>query len=128
GGTAGTAVFLSVLFSTVGGNIRHAFAAAAGSPAFQAAVTDPAVLASPANQPVLEAMRTGGRVSGSAINDTSFIQHMAPVLADPFKVGFSNSMGGVFLLGAAVLALAFLFVLFLPQVPLRTQSALAARE
>src|SRR5207244_11321718 len=63
-----------------------------------------------------------------ALNDTSFIQHLNPVLAAPFKVGFSQAMDFVFLLGAAVLVVALLFTLFLPQVPLRTQSALAARE
>ena len=37
-------------------------------------------------------------------------------------------MDNVFVLGAVVLTVAFLFVIFLPQVPLRTQSAMAARE
>src|SRR6266702_2482529 len=49
GGTLGTAVFLSVLFSTVGGKIAGAFATARQTPAFQAALKDPAVLANPAN-------------------------------------------------------------------------------
>ncbi len=128
GGTAGTALFLSVLFSTVGDKIRDAFQTAAQTPAFQAAVRDPAVTSNPANAPVLQALRGGGRVTDSAINDTSFIQHLNPVLADPFKVGFSQAMDFVFLLGAAVLVVAFLFTLFLPQIPLRTQSAMAARE
>jgi hypothetical protein len=128
GGTAGTAVFLSVLFSTVGDKIRTAFQGAAQTPAFQAAVHDPAVAADPANAPVLQALRGGGRVSGDAINDTSFIQHLNPVLARPFKVGFADAMDYVFLIGAGVLVVAFAFMLFLPELPLRTQSAYAARE
>src|SRR5207248_4377549 len=128
GGTAGTALFLSVLFSTVGDKIRGAFQTAAQDPTFQATVSDPAVAANPDNAPVIQALHSGGQISGSAINDTSFIQHLNPVLAMPFKVGFSQAMDQVFLLGAAVLAVAFLLVLFLPQVPLRTQSAMAARE
>ena len=53
---------------------------------------------------------------------------MAPALARPFKVGFSDSMDQIFLIAAGVLVLAFLLFLFLPQVALRGQSALAARE
>jgi EmrB/QacA subfamily drug resistance transporter len=128
GGTAGTAVFLSVLFSTVGDKIRGAFETAAQNPQFQAALSNPAVTSKAENQPVIQLLHSGGQVSGSAINDTSFIQHLDPVLAMPFKVGFSQAMDNVFVLGAAVLAVAFLFVVFLPQVPLRTQSAMAARE
>jgi EmrB/QacA subfamily drug resistance transporter len=127
GGTAGVALFLSVLFSTVGDKIRDAFQAAAQTPAFQQAITDPAVTSDPANAPVLDALRGGGTVSSSALNDTSFIQHLNPVLAQPFKVGFSESMDLVFLLGAAVLAVGFVLLLFLPEVPLRTQSAMVAR-
>ena len=41
GGTLGVAVFLSILFSTVGDNIRTAFAAAVATPAFQAAAAEP---------------------------------------------------------------------------------------
>jgi EmrB/QacA subfamily drug resistance transporter len=128
GGTLGAAVFLSVLFSTVADKIRGAFRDAAPTPAFQQALHDPAVTSNPANQPVLHAVQGGGQVSGSALNDTSFIQRLDPTLARPFKVGFSHSMDLVFLIAAAVLAVAFLLMLFLPQLPLRTQSALAARE
>ena len=128
GGTAGTALFLSVLFSTVGDKIRGAFRAAAQTPAFQAALHDPKVTSDPANAPVLHALQTGGQASDSALNDTSFIQHLNPVLAAPFKVGFSQAMDSVFLIGAGIMVVAFLFTLFVPELPLRTQSALAARE
>jgi hypothetical protein len=43
GGTLGTAVFLSVLFSTVGDKIAGAFKASAATPAFQAALSDPSL-------------------------------------------------------------------------------------
>src|SRR5436305_1030434 len=81
GGTAGTALFLSVLFSTVGDKIRGAFQTAAQDPTFQATVSNPAVAANRDNAPVIQALHSGGQVSGSAINDTSFIQHLNPVLA-----------------------------------------------
>ena len=41
GGTLGTAVFLSVLFSSVGGKITSAFQAASGTADFRAALSDP---------------------------------------------------------------------------------------
>lgn len=126
GGTLGVAVFLSVLFSTVQGNIRNAFQDAARTPAFQQALTDPAVLANPANAPVVELAQGGGAVSTSALNDTSFIQRLDPVLARPFKVGFSESIDMVFLTAGAVLVVAFILLLFLPELPLRTTSAFAA--
>ncbi len=128
GGTLGTAVFLSVLFSTVGDKIATAFRDAASTEAFQAAITNPAVIADPANRPVLSALQGGGTLSGSALDDTSFIQHLTPALARPIQVGFSESMDMVYLLGAAVLVIAFVLLLFLPQIPLRTTSAMASRE
>ena len=126
GGTLGTAVFLSVLFSSVGDNIKNAFKAVAGTAPFQAALKDPAVLADPANAPVLQALKSGGL--GDSLNDSSFISRLDPRLARPFLIGFSDSIGLVFLLGAAVLVVALLVVLFLPEEPLRTQSGLQAME
>ncbi|GII25820.1 MFS transporter [Planosporangium mesophilum] len=128
GGTAGTALFLSVLFSTVPDRIRGAFQDAAQTDAFRAALSDPAVASNPANGPVLDAVRGGGAVGGATLDDTSFLTNMTAALARPFKIGFSESMDLVFLIAAAIMVLAFLILLFLPHVPLRTQSALAARE
>jgi EmrB/QacA subfamily drug resistance transporter len=132
GGTLGTAVFLSVLFSTVTGKITDAFGRAAQTPQFQDALKDPAVLSNPANRAVLDAMKSGSASAGSgaasALNDSSFIQKLSDVLAYPFKVGFSDAMHVVFWMGAGVLAIAFVILLFLPEVPLRTQSGMAARR
>ncbi len=128
GGALGTAVFLSVLFSTVGAKIQEAFRATIPTPAFQVALHDPDVTNNPANAPVLAAVRAGGSISGRAIDDTSFISHLDPRLARPFQVGFSSAMDLVFLLGAGVIVLAVALLLFLPEIPLRTQSAMAARS
>ncbi len=134
GGTLGTAVFLSVLFSTVGDKIASAFGKAAQTPAFQAALKDPSVLANPADKQVVDALTSGaagggaGANAANALNDSSFIQKLSDVLAHPFKVGFSDAMHTVFWLGAGVLSIAFVVLLFLPEVPLRTQSAMAQRE
>ncbi|XVU24413.1 DHA2 family efflux MFS transporter permease subunit [Actinoplanes sp. CA-054009] len=113
GATAGTAIFLSVLFATVGDKIGAAFRDAAGDPAFQNAVKTPA----PGDRPILDAM--GGK---PALDDTSFLEHVTPVLAQPFKVGFSDAMGTLFLIAAAVLVVAFVLFLFLPDLPLRTRA------
>jgi EmrB/QacA subfamily drug resistance transporter len=123
GGTLGTAVFLSILFSTVGGRIAAAVRAALPTPQFQAALHDPAVLSSPLNRAVIDGLRTG-RASGSSLTDSSFIQHIDPRLARPFQIGFSQAMDRVFLVGAIVIAVALVVVVFLPELPLSMQSGL----
>ncbi|WP_330279259.1 MFS transporter [Streptomyces sp. NBC_00056] len=128
GATAGTAIFLSVLFSNVGDKISSAFKSAAGTPQFQAALHDPAVLSDPANKPVLDMLRHPGAGGGSdVLSDSSFIQHLDPRLSEPFKQGFADSMHVVFLIAAGVIAVAFLMVLWTKEVPLRKMSGLEAR-
>ncbi|MCX6463855.1 MAG: MDR family MFS transporter, partial [Pseudonocardiales bacterium] len=123
GGTLGTAVFLSVLFSALGGQVADNFRAAAGTPAFQAAVADPAVAANPANAPIL------GALSGTPISfdDSSFLSAADPVLARPILDGFAGSMSIVFLGAAAVLVIGLFAVIMMKEVPLRTQSGVDAR-
>ncbi|MFI0714304.1 MFS transporter [Streptomyces inhibens] len=128
GATAGTAIFLSVLFSTVGDKIAAAFRSAASTEGFRAALHDPAVLRDPANKPVLDMLKHPGNGNSSGVlSDSSFIQHLDPRLAEPFKRGFADSMHTVFLMGAIVVALAFLLMLFIKEVPLRQLSGLQAR-
>jgi EmrB/QacA subfamily drug resistance transporter len=129
GGTLGTAVFLSVLFSTVVDRIRNAFVEAAATPAFQQALHDPAVASDPANRPVLSALRSGGQAAagGGSLNDSSFINQLDPRLARPFLVGFASSIDTVFLCAAGVLAIALVVVFFLPEERLREHSGLQAR-
>jgi EmrB/QacA subfamily drug resistance transporter len=129
GGTLGTAVFLSVLFGSVLGNIKDAFAAATRSPAFQQALTDPSVTGNPANQPVLQLLKGGPAAGGGlSLDDSSFIGRLDPRLARPVLEGFAHSMDLVFTIGAAVLAIAFVVSFFLPEEKLRTQSGLQARQ
>ncbi|WP_260634392.1 MFS transporter [Streptomyces angustmyceticus] len=128
GATAGTAIFLSVLFSTVGDKISSAFKDAASTERFQAALRDPAVLHDPANKPVLDMLKHPGNGNSSGVlSDSSFIQHLDPRLAEPFKRGFADSMHTVFLMGAVVVALAFVLMWFIKEVPLRQISGLEAR-
>ncbi|HEU0089500.1 MAG TPA: MFS transporter [Pseudonocardiaceae bacterium] len=129
GGTTGVAAFLAVLFATVGNRIVEAFRTTAVTPEFQAALADPAVRADPANDIVLHAIANGG-INGNAggvLQDSSFLQQIDPRLARPFLIGFSDAMDLVFLLAAVVMFLAFVFMLFLKEVPLRTQSGIQAR-
>ncbi|MEN8674683.1 MDR family MFS transporter [Nocardioides sp.] len=121
GGTVGVAVFLSVLFGTVGGNISTAFAEESQTPAFQAA----AAAAEPGS---LDARVVAGdpEVVQSVQDDSSIIEELDPVLAHPFKAGFAESMDRVFLLAAGAGLIAFLILLLMPTVELRATSASAA--
>jgi EmrB/QacA subfamily drug resistance transporter len=119
GGTLGVAVFLSILFSTVGSNIADEFEKAAQTPAFQQVVANP----TPADAAVLS---NGPAAAAQVQSDSSFIETLSPALAHPFKQGFAASMDVVFLLGAGVGLIAFLLLLFMPRVELRATSAAAA--
>jgi EmrB/QacA subfamily drug resistance transporter len=111
GGTIGTAAFLSILFTTLPDKI-------------QSAVLD-AVHANPALAPQFQKLGAG---RGGALSDTSFIQRLPAELALPFKTGFSNAIDLVFLVAAAVVAIGFFVLLFLPQLTLRNQSGLQAQQ
>ena len=119
GGTLGVAVFLSILFSTVGANIADEFEKAAQTPAFQQVVANP----TPADAAVLS---NGPAAAAQVQSDSSFIETLSPALAHPFKQGFAASMDLVFLMGAGVGLIAFLLLLFMPKVELRATSAAAA--
>jgi EmrB/QacA subfamily drug resistance transporter len=125
GGTLGTAVFLSILFSTLPSRVVDGFRAAATEPAFQAALRDPAVLANPANQPVVDALQ-GGAVPN--LDDSSFLSAVDPVLARPILEGFASAMSTVFLSAAAVLVLGLIAVLMMKEVPLRMLSGVEAQR
>ncbi|MCB0894547.1 MAG: MFS transporter [Nocardioides sp.] len=129
GGTLGVAIFLSVLFSSVGGNIADAIRVDAQTEQWQQTVTDPQVLANPLDKAVITELAhpsPDGGVLAQVQDDSSIIDQMHPVLAHPFKVGFATSMDLVFLLAAAVGVLAFLILLLLPRVELRATSARVA--
>jgi hypothetical protein len=91
GGTLGTAIFLSVLFSTVTANIASAFRDAGIVP-------------------------TSG---GDILNDSSFLESLTPEQARPYEVGFSQSMSLVFLLVAASLVICLILSIMMKEVPLR---------
>jgi len=132
GGTLGVAVFLSILFSVVPDRIVTAFTKIGPTPEFQAALKNPT--GNPqANADLIQSLPTqigGGGGGGAAVNplsDSSFIQQVDPQLAKPFLVGFSQAMDLVFLIGSAVMVIAFVVVWFLPHVELRSASPYDSR-
>jgi EmrB/QacA subfamily drug resistance transporter len=110
GGTLGTAVFLSVLFSRLPQDI--------GAQVRSAAAADPSL----ANQLSDVARRSGD------LKDTSFLQELPAALAAPFKAGFADSIDTVLLIAAFVVATGFVVLVFLPQLALRTASGLQSRQ
>ena len=132
GGTLGVAIFLSILFGSVGGNIGHAVREASRTPEWSRTVHDPQVLDDPVNHAVVRSLQhpgAGGGVLARVQDDSSIIGRMDSVLAHPFRVGFADSMSTVFEIAAAVAFVAFLILLLMPKVELRATSAsVAARS
>ncbi|MDH2414057.1 DHA2 family efflux MFS transporter permease subunit [Nocardioides sp. CER19] len=121
GGTIGVAIFLSMLFGSVGANIQSAFADA--RPQIAALAKDPSFQPSSIDREVLAGDNT---VFAHVQNDSSIIERMNPVLAHPFKAGFADSIASVFWVSGGLGVLAFLVLLTMPEVELRQQSASAA--
>ncbi|WP_374948025.1 MDR family MFS transporter [Agreia sp.] len=129
GGTLGTAVIFSVVFSRAPDAIKTAF----GNPDVVAGITaasqDPKVVAVAANTDVLTQIQLAQskqpNTLGQALNgDTSFLNVIDPRLARPFLEGFSSAMVTGFYISLGVVLLAFLLSWFLKATPLRQKSAL----
>jgi EmrB/QacA subfamily drug resistance transporter len=125
GGTLGTAVFLSILFSTVGDRIANAFASLAGPGSdFATAAKDPGVLSNPNNATFLKEMAAsrssaGSATGGSLLQDPSILNHIDPRLSKPVLIGFADAMDLVFLCGAGVMLIGLVVSFLLPHVELR---------
>lgn len=127
GGTLGTAVFLSILFSTVPDKISAAMQKIAPTREFQTALHDPANAAFAKSLQAAQSAGSGSGASGGVLKDSSFLNNLDPRLAKPFLQGFSDSMDLVFLVGAAVMVIGFLVMIMLPHVELRGGSAYSER-
>jgi hypothetical protein len=117
GGTLGTSVFLSILFSLAGTKINSAYASAQHSQSFIDAVN-----AHPGQLASLQQHLSGG------IDDTSFLSGLASTIAHPFYVGFSQAGDVVFAVCAVLLIGGFVLSMFLKEVPLRLMSGNQARS
>ncbi len=116
GGTLGVAIFLSVLFGSVGTNITTAIQAESQTTEWQQAVARSSAQGHGLDPSVVAEVQ----------DDSSVIDTMDPVIAHPFRVGFAESMDTVFLVASGVGVLAFLILLLLPPVELRATSARVA--
>jgi EmrB/QacA subfamily drug resistance transporter len=116
GGTLGTAIFLSILFSVAGTKIAQQYTAAAANPAYIAAAK-----ANPGQVAALHQNLSGG------LDDTSFLNGLAKPLSHPFFVGFSSAADVVFAITALLLIGAIILSSCLKEVPLRLVSGNQAR-
>ncbi|TFC05420.1 DHA2 family efflux MFS transporter permease subunit [Cryobacterium mannosilyticum] len=124
GGTLGTAVLFSVLFTRIPDTLASAFGNTALLAGVKAAATDPAVQADPANAGILKLLANPSGIGGALDGDTSFLKAADPRLAQPFLVGFNDATLTVFWVSLVVVLIAFVLSFFLKAPPLRTTSAL----
>ncbi|TIH33104.1 MDR family MFS transporter [Subtercola vilae] len=126
GGTLGTAVVFSFIFTRLPNTIGDAFADPTNTANLKAALADPTVLANPANKTILGLLQSNdpSAISNALDGDTSFLNNSTRALAYPFLDGFSNAIASVFWITLAVITVAFVLSLFLKATPLRQKSAL----
>ncbi|ROS61053.1 EmrB/QacA subfamily drug resistance transporter [Frigoribacterium sp. PhB160] len=129
GGTLGTAVLFSVLFSRIPQTIAAAFVDTSLQRDVQSALADPAVVADPGNASILKLYQAaqGGdtsSVSGALNGNTSFLNTADRRLAAPFLDGFASAAVTVFWVALAVVLVAFVLSFFLKATPLRQKSAI----
>jgi EmrB/QacA subfamily drug resistance transporter len=135
GGTLGVAVFLSLLFNSLPDKVQGALQSAGTTPAFQSAVAAAAADPnSPSHQTALSlvAAAQGNTAAASGIGDalstdSSFLNTLDPAIARPFQIGYVDSTHLVYIIGGIIMALAFVLVLAMKELPLRTKSALTER-
>jgi len=139
GGTAGVAVFFSVLFSLMGPNIADQMKHSAADPAFQQAVVQTAadtsnVKGSAFACNLVEQAHPGAPIcagragtGASIMDDTSVLNHVPKIVAHPFKAGFAESMDTVFLSVSVLGVIALILVVFWQEVALRKQSGMQAQ-
>lgn len=137
GGTAGVAVFLSILFSRVGGSISDELerAGADGTLArgIRDGLADPALQQDPAAYGIVRALAdpsTGAGALETVTKDSSVINRLPDLVAHPFEQGYALSMSEIYLVAGILAVVASVLLAFLPQIVLRTGSAQAeaARE
>ncbi|HSU70976.1 MAG TPA: MDR family MFS transporter [Micrococcaceae bacterium] len=124
GGTVGTAVFISMLFSSAADKIGTAMGSARNDPHYLATLKDPAVLADPNNKKLFDFFKNGA--SNDSLNDTSWLHQANPTLTFPIRDGFAQSIDLVMLTAAGLVAVAFLITFLLPKGKL-TDSSLVAK-
>ncbi|MCT9869954.1 MDR family MFS transporter [Paenarthrobacter aurescens] len=125
GGAVGTAVFISMLFSTAADKIADGMKTAASSPDYQAVMKDPAVASDPANAKLFDFFKNGA--NNESLNDTSWLHSANSTLTRPITEGFAQAIDVVMLTAAALMLIAFLISFALPNKKLTDPKA-AAKE
>ncbi len=100
GGTAGVAIFLTILFNTLGPNITKAFGGKLPAGA--------------------------GAGIGNLSENTSGIQDLPEAIKTPVLIGFTESITTVFYVAGAVALLATIVLLFMKEIPLAGMNPAAA--
>lgn len=126
GGTAGTAVLFSVLFTRIPDTIADAFTNPEYLNNMQAALQDPDVLANPKNAQILKLLQGGdpSAIASALDGDTSFLSQADQALSMPFLVGFAEAAVTVYWVSFIVMVIAFILSWFLKPAPLRQKSAM----
>ncbi|MCR1162952.1 MFS transporter [Paenarthrobacter sp. UW852] len=123
GGAVGTAVFISMLFSTAADKIADGMKTAAASPDYQAVMRDPAVASDPANAKLFDFFKNGA--SNDSLNDTSWLHSANSTLTRPITEGFAQAIDVVMLTAAGLMIIAFLISFALPNKKLTDPKAAA---
>jgi MFS family permease len=110
GCTIGAAAFLSIAYSAAGRAIRVAYANASPQLGVVAA----------AHPGQAGALRLAASGSQAALNNTAFLTQLNPVLAQPFRQGFSSALDLAFLVAAVVMGATLVLALLIRELPLRT--------
>ncbi|NHW48442.1 MFS transporter [Paenarthrobacter sp. MSM-2-10-13] len=125
GGAVGTAVFISMLFSTAADKIADGMKTAAATPDYQAVMQDPAVASDPANAKLFDFFKNGA--NNESLNDTSWLHTANSTLTRPITEGFAQAIDIVMLTAAGLMLVAFLISFALPNKKLTDPKA-AAKE
>lgn len=112
-GTAGTAVFLSIAYAT---------AARSGRPTRRRVPPPPSAPPRPASR-AGRAAAPGLGGGQTALNNTAFLARLNPVLAQPFRQGFTSALDIAFLTAVLVIAAALVLAMLIRELPLRTTVA-----
>ncbi|MFC8041763.1 MDR family MFS transporter [Paenarthrobacter sp. NPDC057355] len=123
GGAVGTAVFISMLFSTAADKIADGMKNAAASPDYQAVMRDPAVASDPANAKLFDFFKNGA--NNDSLNDTSWLHSANSTLTRPITEGFAQAIDVVMLTAAGLMIIAFLISFALPNKKLTDPKAAA---
>jgi MFS family permease len=120
GGTAGVAVFLSILFATLADKGSWI-----GEQIKSVLMAKPELLSLPENA-ILQNTDTGG-IADMVATDSSFLQTISAEISEPILIAFTEAGVTVFTAAAAVIFIGFILTWFVKEVPLRQMSGVAAK-